>query len=300
MVLAYDQNLETAGTANAPASTEARIVSLDFIRGFAVLGILAANMVALALPNVEQSWPTAFEALSPASEAAWLTNFLLIDGKMRSLFAILFGASLALLIEKVDARDEFGLALQMRRLFWLALFGLAHFVLLFRGDILFAYALWGFFAMFMVRLQPALLFALGLALYLAVIPFDAMTYSPFLDGRIPTGGSAIPAALDSDALLQDGLRDQAAMAGGSLAEIAGYRLERHGFSFLSSALDALNDSFPMMLIGIALFRSGLFAWGAGSRKVLIAGAGLAVMGLVTGWWLSRAPLASGFALAETR
>ena len=70
----------------------------------------------------------------------WLALFVLFEGKMRALFSILFGASLLLYIERKNAAGLDGHALQVRRLLWLALFGLLHFALFWDGDILFLYA----------------------------------------------------------------------------------------------------------------------------------------------------------------
>ena len=105
------------GAARGPG----RLVTLDFIRGIAVLGILYANIVGFAQPTVTSVWPGALpEPMGLADRIVWFVQFLLIDGKMRGLFALLFGASLALFLE---SRGE---GLQLRRLLWLGLFGLAH------------------------------------------------------------------------------------------------------------------------------------------------------------------------------
>ena len=45
--------------------------------------------------------------------------FVLFEGKMRALFAILFGAGMALFINRAEAQDRDGDLLQARRLGWL-------------------------------------------------------------------------------------------------------------------------------------------------------------------------------------
>ena len=120
-----------------------RIASLDFIRGIAVMGILAANIVAFGQPFAAYMYPDAF--LTPHGEAEnwmWVAQFVLVDGKMRALFSLLFGAGLYLFLEKAWARGQ-GRWLQVRRLLWLGLFGLLHFFLIWTGDILFLYAVSG-------------------------------------------------------------------------------------------------------------------------------------------------------------
>lgn len=284
----------------APLASRARgrIVALDFIRGLAVLGILAANIEGYALSNVEQGWPAAFHPLDGGSTSVWLATFLLVDGKMRSLFALLFGAGLALFIERADDRGALGTALQLRRLLWLALFGLLHFFLLFRGDILFTYALWGFVASWMIRLRAGLLISLAGALYLCTVPLDALTYGPFLEPA--AAGAELPPSVDPELWRADGARDIEVMQKGSLGEVVAYKAERHFLPQISQALDALTDSFAMMLLGIALFRLGLFERGIGSRHLRHWGWGLAATGMALGMWLALPQIGSGFALPQMR
>ena len=117
-----------------------RIASLDFIRGLAVMRILWANIVAFGQPFSAYLYPDAF--LTPHGEVSdwmWIVQFILIDGKMRGLFTLLFGAGLYLFMEKAWERGA-SRWLQARRLFWLALFGAVHFFLIWRGDILMMYS----------------------------------------------------------------------------------------------------------------------------------------------------------------
>lgn len=284
----------------SPASRTERIASLDFVRGVAVLGILAANIVAFALAGVEQSWPALLGPVSPGSSAYWTINYLLVDGKMRSLFAILFGAGVALFVDRADGNGHFGLALQLRRLVWLALFGLLHFLFLFRGDILFTYALWGFVAMFAAGLKPRLLIGLAVLLYLLPVPFEYISYTP-----PPAGASAMEQGMflplpDPAALREDAARDIAAMGSGSFGEIVGWRIDRYLPSLFAYASQARSDSFPMMLIGIALFRLGFFARAPGSARIRLWGWALALAGIAFGLLQARAVLATGFSMDAMR
>ena len=297
---------DQAAESRAPGEGGTRLASLDFIRGFAVLGILAANIAGYALPSSQQSWPAALGALDSGSTLTWAVNFILVDGKMRSLFAILFGAGLALFIDRIDDRGEIGVLVQARRLFWLALFGIAHFLLLYRGDILFTYAFWGFFAMLLIRLRPGMLIAFGAALYLVFVPIDELRYRGALEADAPqlaqeaAEGTLTSVVLDPQEWITDAQTDRAIMGQGSLAQIIGYKIERHAFGAFSLTLDSLYDSFPMMLIGIALFRLGLFERGPGSRRLKQAGWGLFAVGLAIGLGFAWAPIQSGFSLAVTQ
>ena len=67
----------------APVGVADRIDTLDFIRGLAVMGILAANIVAFGQPMEAYMYPAAF--LTDAGDPGgwmWIVQFILIDGKL--------------------------------------------------------------------------------------------------------------------------------------------------------------------------------------------------------------------------
>ena len=65
------------------SSAATRYESLDAIRGVAVMGILAMNIIAFALPISAYFNPAAGGPPSPGDLAAWAFNFVLVDSKMR-------------------------------------------------------------------------------------------------------------------------------------------------------------------------------------------------------------------------
>ena len=267
-----------------------RLVTLDFIRGVAVLGILYANIVGFSQPMLAGVWPGALTVpMDGADRAAWWVQFLLIDGKMRGLFALLFGASLALFLE---SRGE---GLQLRRLLWLGLFGLAHYFLLFRGDILFSYAICGvvILAVGAHRADAAPALAAGIVLYLLGAVFAALPFVPPLvaeQAAMAACGGTGPclAAAEHQAhwsVLAEELtaaRQETAVMQGSWGGIVAYNLMEHGTGPLWGAMLALFESFPAMLIGIGLHRAGLFA-GRADRRVLGWGLVGIALGLALTW-----------------
>ncbi len=259
-----------------------RLVTLDFIRGIAVLGILFANIAAFAQPDLAAAWPGALpHAMDGADRAVWLAQFLLIDGKMRGLFAVLFGAGIVLFTE---AKGD---ALQWRRLVFLGLFGLAHYFLLFRGDILFSYALCGIvvLAMGAHRLPARTALAMGAVLYLLGAVFQAV---PMLPGAVEEQralatcadalgcfGSGDPYWKDLAATLRGVARESAVMRG-SLRGIVAYNVNVQGSSALWGAFLSLFESFPAMLMGIGLYRYGLFDGNVGRKQAMWGLAGIAL------------------------
>ena len=126
--------------------TADRIASLDILRGVAVMGIFAMNVVNFAMPNEAYLNPAAYGLEGPADVLAWAAAFVLIDGKMRGLFSFLFGASMLLVIGRAQAKGNDAASTHFARMWWLLVLGLAHAVLIWDGDILVHYAVVGFVA----------------------------------------------------------------------------------------------------------------------------------------------------------
>jgi uncharacterized protein len=123
-----------------------RIRTLDIVRGVAVMGILAMNIVAFAMPFQAYMNPRAYGLESGADMLSWLISFILVDGKMRGLFSFLFGASMLLVIERAEASGQPAASMHFRRMLWLLVFGVIHLYLIWFGDILVSYALVGMIA----------------------------------------------------------------------------------------------------------------------------------------------------------
>ena len=125
-----------------PTAREERIHSLDTLRGFALLGILPANVLIFGMHLAAANNPTVAGGSSGVNLASWWLFRILIDGKMRALFSMVFGASMILLTSRAEERSPATAAdIYYRRNLWLLVFGAAHAFLLFWGDILYPYAL---------------------------------------------------------------------------------------------------------------------------------------------------------------
>jgi uncharacterized protein len=151
-----------------------RIPSLDVIRGFAVLGILAVNAAYFAAP-----WQTAINpALAPLTVTdttlgAWLAMHVFFEAKCITLFSMLFGVSIYLVGGERDEESGRGKVL-LRRLLWLLAFGLIHALLIWDGDILVTYALAGLLVSLARSWSPIRLMITGASVYAATILLDAL------------------------------------------------------------------------------------------------------------------------------
>ncbi|MFP2926005.1 DUF418 domain-containing protein [Pyxidicoccus sp. 3LG] len=155
-----------------PVGEEERIGLLDAVRGFALLGILFANLVSFAGYYVMS--PAQLAALPTASldEATVLTMKLLVEGKFYSLFSLLFGVGFALLQQRTERRGVDFRRLFLRRLAVLLGIGLIHILVLWHGDILTLYALMGFVLLLFHRVSDRALLAWTVGLLVMPLLFQ--------------------------------------------------------------------------------------------------------------------------------
>ncbi|MEG8451874.1 DUF418 domain-containing protein YeiB, partial [Klebsiella pneumoniae] len=139
-------------------------VTLDFVRGVAILGILLLNISAFGLPKAAYLNPAWSGSASLSDAWTWALLDLLAQVKFLTLFALLFGAGLQLLLPR-------GKRWIQSRLTLLALLGFIHGLFFWDGDILLAYALVGLVSWRMVREAHHIksLFNTGVVLYLTGI-----------------------------------------------------------------------------------------------------------------------------------
>ncbi|GAA0995885.1 hypothetical protein GCM10009555_090760 [Acrocarpospora macrocephala] len=113
-----------------------RIAALDVVRGFALCGILLANVQPIANAGDLVVAPT-----GSGSDGAWLGLF--VAQRFVPIFSLLFGIGFSLLLESAAERVTSPRLILLRRLLALLVIGLAHMFLLWRGEILTAYAIIG-------------------------------------------------------------------------------------------------------------------------------------------------------------
>ncbi|MGZ8998603.1 MAG: DUF418 domain-containing protein, partial [Allosphingosinicella sp.] len=249
----------------AAAATESRIVSLDIVRGIAVMGILAMNIVAFAMPFQAYMNPTAYGELGQSDLASWAFSFIFIDGKMRGLFSFLFGASMLLVIERAEAAGESGGAVHYRRMVWLLIFGLIHFYFIWFGDILSAYALIGMIAYFFRGLEAKTLVRWGVVLIIVQFAvFSSMAAGTFFLAANAASPTPDPQMLAEWSELEhylgplsgQPLADKLALFHGPWAGLVQDRLGRWSEPFTSLSYFGW-ETLAYMLFGMAAFKSGL-------------------------------------------
>ena len=282
--------------AAAPARLAERIGSLDLMRGIAVLGILAANIVAFGQPFSAYMFPETF--LVPAGDDGgwmWIAQFVLIDGKMRGIFTVLFGVGLYLFMERAWARGQTRW-LQARRLFFLMLFGMVHFFFIWRGDILFYYAVIGFIALLCLGWSPKDQLKVGLLGYFAGAIFYALMMLPLhfiADASFGQNVAMAETRVGLEEGKQEALADDVIESGlkqsGDYIGFVEHRFSEHWFEPLTNVLFLGLESLPLMLIGMGLYRLGFFNGGIDPGRMRFWGwigfLGGSLLHLLIGLWV---------------
>ena len=147
----------------SPISLSQRIISLDVLRGFAVLGILIMNIQSFSMIDAAYINPDAFGDLTGLNKWVWILSHTFADQKFMTIFSILFGAGMVLFTNRVTEKSYSPAKLHYRRSLWLLIIGMMHAYLLWYGDILVIYALCALFAYLFRNLSPKKLLIIGIA-----------------------------------------------------------------------------------------------------------------------------------------
>lgn len=258
------QEARDKAVAVVPVAAAERIAALDLMRGIAVLGILLANITGFAHGTLAYYWPPALPGGDTAADRwIWLAQFVAVDGKFRGLFTLLFGVGLALLWSRAERAGHHALALQLRRLVLLGLIGLAHFYLLYVGDILFSYACAGLIALLFRRLSAERLMAIGLIWLALGAGIQTMVYLAPALGEIGNRQLGAEILAHYREYWQQQLAEAEAaarvLASGSFADVVAYRFRHESHLVPGYASFALFETVPLMLLGMGFCRYGLFA-----------------------------------------
>ncbi|MEV4935478.1 DUF418 domain-containing protein [Sphingobium sp. LSP13-1-1.1] len=254
----------------APSS---RIPAMDVLRGCAVMGILWMNIAAFAMPEQAYFSPAAAGRLSTGDIAFWTASFLLVDGKMRALFSMLFGASMLLLIDREEMAGRNGARAQIIRAGWLFVFGLAHYLLLWWGDILMIYALVGLAALPFARREPLSLvkwaFFFFLAHFLICAGFIGTLYAWGHAAATSGAPSHVSAGFANfiDSLSNPAhaaIRNEYDVYRGSYAGIVLHHVALFGGQWPTTLPFIAFDTLGFMLLGMAMLKGGFLTgrWAA--------------------------------------
>jgi uncharacterized protein len=243
----------------APVQQTERVQIVDILRGFALFGILLVNMAYFSQP-----FQTAVFPIDPGTPwydkaAAWLVKFL-GEGKFYTLFSMLFGLGLTLLMSRIEARGGRFVPLYLRRLLVLLGFGLVHAFLIWIGDILILYALIGFLLILYRKAKPrTLLIWVVILIALPIIFTTAVTGLVELGRSVPEGAEQIEIAFAEVEVgfVADLERAYRVYPVGTFAEITEQRIYDYTSIFGYSIMSAFSI-LAMFLVGVYFGKRQLF------------------------------------------
>jgi uncharacterized protein len=245
--------VDQPASALTPVLEQERIVTLDILRGIALLGVCIAN-VWLWFSGIVFRFPAYREELLRFSldSVVFFAIAIFVSGKAISTFSFLFGHGFAIQMLRAEARGRSVVPVYIRRLTVLLLIGLLHMLLLWYGDILAAYAVLGFLLLlFTERKDKTLL------IWAAIL----LVGMPLLLAGIPWAFSAAGAPLPTPSLAEIAERNAATLAAfqnGPYPEIVRENLHQAGKFYAGRKA-------PWLLYVLGLFVIGLYT---GRRRML--------------------------------
>ncbi len=245
-----------ASLSPGPAASSDRLVHIDVIRGFALLGVLVSNI---------EYWfrgPKGNQNLSYAVWPGWLDQATswgirtLVEGQFIFLFSMLFGVGLAIQLERAEARGaRFG-AYAVRRQLALTLIGLAHVLLVWNGDILAGYGVLGLLVLPFLRRSPRAItrWVIGVWAVLLVIVLIGPVKAFFGPTRPPVTAADIK---DIDAGELEFIRHLAShYLSSSWMAVTQFRISDYP-RVLKDSVGGFIVVFANLLTGLAIWKSGL-------------------------------------------
>jgi uncharacterized protein len=270
----------------APVQQGDRIEALDILRGIAVLGILLMNIVGFGLPWAYDN-PTVAGGMDPPNYWAWAIPTMFFEGTMRGIFSVLFGASIVLLTDRME-RSGAGIRaadIHFRRMLWMMLFGIIHWaLLLWIGEILFAYSIGGLLLFVFRKMAPKWLLMIAGVLLLTSVVTSMLGHKSLLETS--SAASAAEAAKASGAKLtkeQDAAITEWKQAntefsptaedlepimevhrGGYVDAVIGQFPMSYDFQWTHLPWWLIFDMISFMMIGMALLGFGILSGGKSS------------------------------------
>lgn len=227
-----------------------RLNEIDILRGIAIFGILMMNMVIFSLPTKlfdlsTHPWP---ENINIA--ANWFVVFFVRD-KFYHIFAMLFGISFAIMMERNKLRNGNFKSFFLRRISILLIIGLLHGFLIWSGDVLVIYAVLGFVLFSIKNQSPRNLLIFALAAY--SIPIFAPVINKL--ATLIIGNNQTTSELKDFSAMA---KEQANIfSNGSFQQITGRRI-KEALHFYTAGLDSfIARALSMMIFGLYLWKQGI-------------------------------------------
>jgi uncharacterized protein len=243
-----------------PVPPSERLDAIDALRGLALFGVMAINLVFEFRISIFEQFLLGQATTSPFDRAAESFLRVAVDMKAFSLFSMLFGLGLAIQFERL-ARDRRRIVLLLRRLIVLLAFGLAHLVLIWNGDILTEYALAGF---------VALPFLFGSRSILASAALLCFAFYVLVPPIVP-----LP---DAAWMQQDVAGARLAYGDGGFSDVLAFRI-RELVGILPLHFAVFPRTVGLILFGAFVWRTGIVQRATSNADILLV---IAIIGFILG------------------
>ena len=236
----------TSKLSTSPTSANNRIIHLDVFRGFAILGIFMVNILVMNVSFVYRGeWLV--ENVSWINDLAYWCLDLFFFSKFFPIFSFLFGIGVALQIRSLRAKNANSTLFLIRRFSALFLFGVAHVLFIWSGDILHLYAAFGFVLMFMYRAHTTLILLAAIAIFF--FPYFDEIYHSILD-YFAVNPSTELAEMERREIF--GLKLY-----GSYSSGIELRISEYGFILPFVVSFIIPIALPMTLLGLYVVKKGI-------------------------------------------
>jgi len=283
-----------------PIGKGERIELLDILRGIAVCGILPVNIIVMG--TVGSTKGLTYPARWDGDWIAWGLQRVLLEGPMRGLFTMLFGVGMLLMLRRAEGErpDVVAFDIWTRRCLALLLFGIVQFAVFFwPGEILWTYGIAGLMLLAFRSARPRTLWIWAAIIMIGLSSFRTYDTAKTAIGheqahvaaQVLAAGQPVSAeqkvALDAARATQASLHPsdesivteirQRTNLGSLLGWSAAGWAARHIGNY---SWWGVMESLGFMLVGIALFRTGLLT-GAGTaigyRRLMVWGLGIGIL-----------------------
>ncbi|PRS40239.1 DUF418 domain-containing protein [Bacillus sp. RJGP41] len=234
--------------AMVPLQESKRIVSIDILRGLAILGIFLVNMPSFHSPLLyidgAERWAGGWDGI------LYRFSDIVAQASFYPLFAFLFGFGAIILAVRSEEKGISFPLLYMKRLSFLLVLGCIHAFFIWHGDILINYAVFGFALLFFYKMKGRNLILLGSVCY--VLPFAILGSLFLIMGTFDSEGMAI--TTDS-AMMKQSLE---VYQSGTFTELMSQRaLDWYMVNNPLNAIILFLSIFPFFLMGAGVAKQGI-------------------------------------------
>jgi uncharacterized protein len=264
-----------------------RILSLDLLRGFAVLGILIMNIQSMSMIGAAYINPTAYGNLIGLNKWIWILSDLFANSKFMSIFSMLFGAGIILFTDRAIEKGRRAGPLHYRRNFWLFVFGMIHAYLIWYGDILVTYSLCACLAFVFRKKKPKTLLISSILFF--IVPIALTTWSGQTIKYWPE--ESYNQNMESWMPVQETIDAEITAMQGNWIEQMDKRVP--GAIFMQTFLffwQTFWRVMSMMLLGMALYKWGIIT----AKKSNVFYIKMAVIALVIGFFFTGSGIIQNF------